>query len=61
MKKVALSLLALAVVGVSAFADAPRWDPKVSTGLKGEATATLGYDPGHQARPRHHQQLPTQG
>lgn len=44
MKKVALSLMALALVGVSAFADAPKWDPKVSTEIKGEATVTLGYD-----------------
>lgn len=44
MKKVALSLLALAVVGTGAFADAPKWDPKVSTEFKGAASVTLGYD-----------------
>lgn len=44
MKKVALSLIALAVVGVGAFADAPKWDPKISTEIKGDASVTLGYD-----------------
>lgn len=44
MKKVALSLMALALVAAGAFADAPKWDPKVSTEFKGEATLTLGYD-----------------
>jgi hypothetical protein len=44
MKKVALSLLALAVVAAGAFADAPKWDPKVSTEFKGAASVTLGYD-----------------
>lgn len=44
MKKVALSLIALSLVAAGAFADAPKWDPKVSTELKGEAKVTLGYD-----------------
>lgn len=44
MKKVALSLLALAVVAAGAFADAPKWDPKVTTEFKGAASVTLGYD-----------------
>jgi hypothetical protein len=44
MKKVALSLMALSLVAAGAFADAPKWDPKVTTEIKGDATVTFGYD-----------------